>query len=487
VLYDYTYDAFNQLTEEVIRNVEDVDKTIKYSYDLQGNITSIKTYKYLDEDATPLSEKKMYYQNVWKDQLTRIEYYTNGVLNYYETLSYDDSGNVINQYDSRTSYFNKSFQWDGRQLTNVGSYCNSFSYQYNDQGIRTQKTQNTCSGGITTNYVLDDDKVLVETSSNGNTIYYTYDVDGSLLSMNYNGSEYFYITNLQGDVIELVDISGITVATYKYDAWGNTISKTGSMADINPYRYRGYRFDSETGYYYLQSRYYNPQIGRFISADGILGEVSNLVTQNMYAYTGNNPVMNIDPDGDSFILLALGAAVLLVVLRADDPQTVIEQDLVSGKIFHTYEDAADAWGKKNGALTKNDLLERGAFVYTTVRHDGKTYYMLSKTYKGENQNVVGGFIRGYAWSAIRGKFGYDVVGFIHTHPNEHGTFKDNTSNADDFLVYLPGISRGSVYDTNGIGIHYNRSGHFGIDGNYYPSNSNGYWEALWLMIINGHG
>lgn len=219
------------------------------------------------------------------------------VLNYYETLSYDDSGNVINQYDSRTSYFKKSFQWDGRQLTNVGSYCNSFSYKYNDQGIRTQKTQNTCSGSITTNYVLDDDEVLVETSSNGNTIYYTYDVDGSLLSMNYNGSEYFYITNLQGDVIELVDISGITVATYKYDAWGNTISKTGSMADINPYRYRGYRLDTETGYYYLQSRYYNPQIGRFISADGILGEVSNLVTQNMYAYAGNNPVMNIDPDG----------------------------------------------------------------------------------------------------------------------------------------------------------------------------------------------
>jgi len=244
------------------------------------------------------SEKKMYYQNTWKDQLTRVEYYTNGTLNYYETMTYDNSGNIINLVDSRTSYLNKSYQWDGRQLTNYGSYCNSLTFKYNDQGIRTQKVQNVCGSSITTNYVLDGNKVLVETRSNGITIYYTYDVDGSLLSMNYNGTEYFYITNLQGDIIELRDMSGNVVVKYKYDAWGNIVYQFGgTLADINPYRYRGYRFDIETGFYYLQSRYYNPQIGRFISADVLVGKTGNLLSQNMYAYAGNNPVMNVDPSG----------------------------------------------------------------------------------------------------------------------------------------------------------------------------------------------
>ncbi|MCU0104547.1 RHS repeat-associated core domain-containing protein [Acholeplasma vituli] len=103
----------------------------------------------------------------------------------------------------------------------------------------------------------------------------------------------------------MVDINGNTVATYRYDAWGNIIDQTGgTIADMNPYRYRGYRYDVETGYYYLQSRYYDPVIGRFISSDGLLGETGNLLTHNMYAYAGNNPVMNVDPNGD-FAITAL--------------------------------------------------------------------------------------------------------------------------------------------------------------------------------------
>lgn len=88
----------------------------------------------------------------------------------------------------------------------------------------------------------------------------------------------------------------------------------GTLADINPYRYRGYRFDVETGYYYLQSRYYNPQIGRFISADGILGETGNLLTQNMYAYAGNNPVMNLDPNGDFYGTLFIFTVLTFAIL-----------------------------------------------------------------------------------------------------------------------------------------------------------------------------
>jgi RHS repeat-associated protein len=126
---------------------------------------------------------------------------------------------------------------------------------------------------------------------------------GALLSLNLNGTEYFYVSNLQGDIIEIVDINGNRLVTYQYDAWGNLENYSDysgvNLASKNPYRYRSYRYDNETGYYYLQSRYYDPSIGRFISADnvGYLGAGENLTSYNLYAYCGNNPVMKLDPSG----------------------------------------------------------------------------------------------------------------------------------------------------------------------------------------------
>jgi len=299
--YDYYYDGFNQLTREDIYLIGRLSKTMVYSYDLQNNITSIKTFAYQVTTGTAQNEKKMLYPTIsdtWKDQLTKIEYYVSGSLSYFQTFTYDDSGNVTNLVDSRTSYANKSYEWEGRQLVEYLAYSNSLSFKYNDQGIRTQKVQVTPSGTTTINYILDGDKVLVESRSNGITLYFTYDVDGTLLSMNYNGNEYFYITNMQGDIIELVDINGNSVVKYNYDAWGNIIYKSGgSLADINPYRYRGYRYDIETGWYYLQSRYYDPSIGRFINADGLFGQDGHLLSNNTYAYALNNPVIFVDNDG----------------------------------------------------------------------------------------------------------------------------------------------------------------------------------------------
>ncbi|MCF7932789.1 MAG: RHS repeat-associated core domain-containing protein, partial [Acholeplasmataceae bacterium] len=169
----------------------------------------------------------------------------------------------------------------------------------------------------TTDYILDGDRVLVESRSNGITLCFTYDVDGSLLSVNYNGNEYFYITNRQGDVIELVDVNGQSAVKYNYDAWGNMIYKSGgSLADINPYRYRGYRFDIETGLYYLQSRYYDPAIGRFISSDGLLGEQGDSIGHNIFAYCANNPVMRIDPTGETWGHWAIAGGVVLLLVAA---------------------------------------------------------------------------------------------------------------------------------------------------------------------------
>jgi RHS repeat-associated protein len=119
--------------------------------------------------------------------------------------------------------------------------------------------------------------------------------------MNLNGIEYYYIRNAQGDIIGLYDKNGIQVVSYIYDSWGKLISIDGSLKDTvgvkNPYRYRGYRYDSETGLYYLQSRYYNPEWGRFINADGIAGQIGELLGHNVFNYCKNDPVNLQDPSG----------------------------------------------------------------------------------------------------------------------------------------------------------------------------------------------
>ena len=151
--------------------------------------------------------------------------------------------------------------------------------------------------------------------------------------MNLNGVEYYYVRNGQNDIIGLIDGSGTQVVSYTYDSWGKPVVTdaekndandtvkdgiTGSLANTvgvkNPYRYRGYRYDTETGLYYLNSRYYNPEWGRFINADAIAGSTGELLSHNVFAYCKNNPVNMHDPNGTEAI--ALGIAGLLMTAAA---------------------------------------------------------------------------------------------------------------------------------------------------------------------------
>ena len=126
---------------------------------------------------------------------------------------------------------------------------------------------------------------------------------------------YYYIYNGQNDIVGLTDKAGNTVVYYLYDAWGNILSVTGTMATTlgvdNPFRYRGYFYDEETKFYYLQSRYYDPKICRFINADDfkmLYNAVGNVLGGNLFAYCMNNPVMNSDKDGNWGIPVSLAAA-----------------------------------------------------------------------------------------------------------------------------------------------------------------------------------
>ncbi len=108
---------------------------------------------------------------------------------------------------------------------------------------------------------------------------------------------YYYITNLQGDVMYMVDEGGDEVASYDYDPYGKLIYSTGDFAETNPIRYRGYYYDTDTDFYYLQSRYYDPAICRFINCDGFTTTGQGLIGYNMFSYCGNNPIVYADSKG----------------------------------------------------------------------------------------------------------------------------------------------------------------------------------------------
>ena len=142
------------------------------------------------------------------------------------------------------------------------------------------------------------------------TLNFSYDASGVPMAVNYGGTDYYYVTNIQGDVMAILNTSGNAVVEYTYDAWGNIHTTTGTLAEtlgeVNPLTYRGYVYDRDSDYYYLQSRYYDPEAGRFINGDNYTCTGQGLLGNNMFAYCGNNPTMCSDPMGEfSWIVIGL--------------------------------------------------------------------------------------------------------------------------------------------------------------------------------------
>ena len=169
----------------------------------------------------------------------------------------------------------------------------------NADGVRIGK-----SGAKTATYTVSGTQILSE-NNGSNTTYYLYDENGSPVGLTYKGTTYYYRKNLQGDIINITDSTGAKAVTYTYNAWGKLMSMRGNMelAVNNPFRYRGYYYDVESGLYYLNSRYYDPQTGRFVNADSYVSTGQGITGTNMFAYCVNNPVNMIDTDGNLAISL----------------------------------------------------------------------------------------------------------------------------------------------------------------------------------------
>ncbi len=284
---EYHYDDTNQLIFE--RNET---QSASYTYDAGGNITS--------KTENNVTTEWLYEDEQWKDLLTSFDG---------QTITYDEIGNPLTYRDGM------SFAWEkGRQLKQVTKADETVSYQYNSSGLRTQKISSQYG---TTVFILEGDCIL--SSTNGaETIYFYYDENNRAIAMRVNDTMYAFEHNVHGDVVGIFDTEGNLVVKYSYNAWGVPIEIVdGNGTDVsrdrthvankNPYRYRGYYYDVETGLYYLKTRYYDPITCRFINADSYLQTAQGFYDKNVFSYCENDPVNRVDTEGDFWLFGVIGA------------------------------------------------------------------------------------------------------------------------------------------------------------------------------------
>ena len=290
----YHYDELHRLIRE---DNPYMNQTYTFQYDGAGNILSKKEYAYsLQSHLSQPNQIYTYlYQNTqWKDQLTKITTNDSSYTITYDTMGYPTS--IANH----TLTWNKKgtlYKWD--QTT----------YEYNIENQLIRKVGN----GITTNYYAINHKIH-QINIGTNILKFFYALD-KLVYFTYNGTRYFYVFNAQNDITHLVDDTGTVVASYIYDAWGNHqvfdasgIENTSAdfIGNINPYRYRGYLYDTDSGLYYCNARYYSPDLCRWISPDSIEYLDSNTIGGlNLYCYCMNDPINYMDPSGHFGIGLTL--------------------------------------------------------------------------------------------------------------------------------------------------------------------------------------
>ena len=227
-------------------------------------------------------------------------------------------------------------------------------YAYSVDGKRLSKTVN----GVTTDFIYSGD-TLAGFKRGSDTLMWLYGADGDYLGFTLNGAEYYYVKNMQGDIVAIADENRNIVVVYTYNDYGKLESTSGTLAEtvgaLNPIRYRGYYYDDETGFYYTDTRYYDPQTARFINADDeslIIATPMSLTDKNLYAYCDNNPISRADRDGQFWNVVigaAVGAAANLVGQVVSDVVTSVVNRKVTISSWQTYVGAA-VGGAVGGAI-----------------------------------------------------------------------------------------------------------------------------------------
>lgn len=347
----YKYDLCGRLVRE---DNPTIDKTIVWTYNDGSNITQRKEYAYTTSATLDVPTKifALDYDGGWRDQVTAIEK---------QPVEYDYAGNP-------TSYRGMKLNWTrGRLLLCVEKSSGDYASLYDGNGIR--KAQEIwLSNGKFWQYAYHyaDGHLVAETRRLGvevkHKIHYFYNQQG-VIGMEYDDTHYLYRKNLFGDITAIYD-RDTCVAKYAYDAYGvcKVMNPDGTentdddfIGNVNPIRYRGYYYDVGTGFYYLQTRYYDPQTGRFLNMDSLeYLEPTEVGGLNLYAYCNCNPVMYVDPEGTAWLSWLIGAGVAVVVAAL----TIIAcGPLVGIAAVATGAIVGGAYGAANAAANGDNVIE----------------------------------------------------------------------------------------------------------------------------------
>ena len=392
----YYYDALNQLVRE---DNQKQNQTICYTYDVGGNMVRRDEYRYIENpvitEAPWKSDTFEYQTGGWRDQLR----FYNG-----QAITYDAMGNPL-------QYLGMQMEWEkGHQLKHITGAGLDMYCMYNDSGKRIRKTVN----GVTTDFYLDGSAILMQTSSDGSRIDFFYDDKGNVFAMKYQNEMYFYRKNLFGDILGILDSHGTELVKYEYNSWGKLLNLTdyssNGLGRRNPFRFKGYYYDEELGMYYLNSRYYDPEVGRFISPDttDILEVQDDLYDKNLYAYCDNNSVMRIDSSGAVWHL-AVGAVVGVATQFVADVGIGLATGSSFGEVISSLSLVDYAAAAIGGAIAASGIGFAGAVVANATL--GGTTYLANCSYKGVKANkkdfiastVIGGVAGAIGGSGANGK------------------------------------------------------------------------------------
>ena len=313
------YDAMARCTKETVTLPGGQKRENCFTYGTLRHLTDTDSLPEGAVSTVQTQDLFTYHTDGWKDQLLSW----NG-----KSYAYDAGGNP-------TVLRGMALTWgEGRRLKRIAATAGEVTFAYDSDGKRVKKT----SGNTETKYYYNGSTLsgLVRTTT-GNTgttkttVQFVYDAEGKPFLLRLNGkTDYFYLYNGLGDVVGLIDSSNKVVVRYQYNSWGKATSSEDtsgvSLATLNPFRYRKYVYDPETGLYCLGSRYYDLEVGRFVNADDtdvIFAKPQELYHKNLYVYCDNNPVVRRDLQGyfweTLFDIVSLGTSVVEVCVNPGDP------------------------------------------------------------------------------------------------------------------------------------------------------------------------